>query len=62
MAAIQPGGDGGGNEKLTAVGVFARVGHAEHALLGVLELEVLIGELLTVDRLAASAYKCIRQL
>ena len=36
------------------VGVFARVGHAEKTLAGVLELEVLIGELVTVDGLAAS--------
>lgn len=34
---------------------FARVGHAENALLGVLELEVLVGELLSVDGLSTSS-------
>ena len=34
---------------------LAGVGHAEKTLAGVLELEVLVGELLAVDRLAASA-------
>lgn len=28
MATIEPGGDDGGDEELTAVGVLARVGHA----------------------------------
>jgi hypothetical protein len=35
--------------------VFACVGHAEKTLASVLELEVLIGELLAVDGLAASS-------
>ena len=35
--------------------VGASVGHGEEAGLGVLELEVLIGELLAVDGLAAGA-------
>jgi hypothetical protein len=35
------------------VGVLSRVGHAEETLAGVLELEVLIGELCAVDGLAA---------
>lgn len=37
------------------VGVFARVGHAEKTLAGVLELEVLIRKLVAIDGLAASA-------
>ena len=55
VAAIEPAGDGGGDEELGAVGVLAAVGHAHETLAGVLELEVLIGELGTVDRLAASS-------
>ena len=54
VAAIEPAGDGGGDEELGAVGVLAAVGHAHETLAGVLELEVLIGELGTVDGLAAS--------
>lgn len=42
-------GDDGGDEELGAVGVLAGVGHGQETLLGVLELEVLIGELLAVD-------------
>lgn len=42
-------GDDGGDEELGAVGVLSGVGHGEEALLGVLELEVLVGELLTID-------------
>lgn len=42
-------GDNGGDEELGAVGVGTSVGHGKEALLGVLELEVLVGELLTVD-------------
>ena len=76
VLAVQPRGDGGGNEELGAVGVLAGVGHAcseshvSHALglqcvsisqrtkktlLGVLQLEVLVGELVAVDALAAGA-------
>jgi hypothetical protein len=42
-------GDDGGDKELRAVGVLASVGHGQETLLGVLELEVLIGELLAVD-------------
>jgi hypothetical protein len=49
VAAIKPRGDDGGDEELRAVGVLASVGHGEETLLGVLELEVLIRELLAVD-------------
>lgn len=37
------------------VGVLATVGHAQETLAGVLELEVLIGELGAVDGLATGA-------
>lgn len=55
VLAIEPRGDDGSDEELGAVGVGAGIGHGEEAGLGVSELEVLILELLAVDRLAASA-------
>jgi hypothetical protein len=42
-------GNDGGDKELGAVGVLAGVGHGQNTGLGVLELEVLIGELGTVD-------------
>jgi hypothetical protein len=42
-------GDDSGDEELGSVGVRAGVGHGELALLGVLELEVLILELVAVN-------------
>lgn len=42
-------GNDGGDEELGTVGVLASVGHGQLALLGVLELEVLIGELVAID-------------
>jgi hypothetical protein len=47
-----PGSLDGGDEELGAVGVGSSVGHGEEAGGGVLEGEVLVGELLTVDGLA----------
>lgn len=41
-----------------AVGVLASVGHGKKVGLGVLQLEVLIGELLSVDGLATGALDC----
>ena len=57
VAAVEPGGDDGGDEELGAVGVGPRVGHAEEEGLVVGELEVLVGELLAVDGFAARALK-----
>jgi hypothetical protein len=55
VAAIEPRGDDGGDEELGAVGVGASVSHGEQTRLGVLQLEVLVGELLAVDGLATGA-------
>lgn len=48
-------GNDGGDEELGTVGVLAGVGHGQLALLGVLELEVLIGKLVAVDYLRTNA-------
>lgn len=42
-------GNDGGDEELGAVGVLAGVGHGQETLLGVLKLEVLVLELVTID-------------
>lgn len=42
-------GDNSGDEELGAVGVRSGVGHGQDTLLGVLQLEVLILELVAVD-------------
>ena len=71
VLAVQPGRDGRGNEELRglsedaedslgilylrAIGIFTRVGHAQEALLGVLELEVLVLKFRTIDRFPTSA-------
>jgi len=55
VLAIKMAWGGGGDEELRAIGVLSCVGHGEEALLGVLELEVLIWELVAVDRLPTSA-------
>ena len=59
MAAVEPGGDGSGDEELAAVGVWARVCHAEKALLAVFQLEVLVGKLVAVDGLSARTYSLV---
>ena len=55
MLAVEPRRLHGAEEELRAVGVRAGVGHAQDAGAGMLQLEILIGELLAVDRLAAGA-------
>ena len=55
VLAVQVGGGHRGHEELRAVGVGAGVGHAEHARLVVLVLEVLIREGLSVDGLPPGA-------
>jgi len=52
VLAIEPAGEDGGDEELGTVGIWSSVGHGEKSWLGVGDLEVLIGELLTVDGLA----------
>lgn len=55
MLVVQPGSLYGANKELRAVGVGARIGHRQDAGAGVLQLEVLVGELVAVDGLAAGA-------
>lgn len=55
VLAVQPRRLHGGQEELAAVGVWSSVGHGQDAWAGVLELEVLVLELVAVDRLATSA-------
>ncbi len=50
--AVQPHSLNGGDEELRAVGVFAGVSHAQPAGAVVLQLEVLIGETVSIDALA----------
>ena len=50
-----PGGLDGADEELTSVGVGTSVGHAQYTGLGVLEHEVLISKLGSVDALASSS-------
>lgn len=52
MFAIQPRSRNSRDEELGAVGVFASVGHAEPARAVMLQLEVLIGEPVSIDALA----------
>lgn len=55
MLAIEPRSLDGAEEELRAVGAWASVGHGEDTRAGVLKLEVLVLELVAVDRLATSA-------
>lgn len=49
---IQPWSSDGSDEELGTVGVFASIGHAEPARAVMLQLEVLVGETVSVDALA----------
>lgn len=55
MLAIQPGSKGRGDEELGAIGVGSGIGHAQKPLLVMQQLEILIGEFLSVDRFATGA-------
>ena len=55
VLAIEPVGLDGAEEELRSVGVGPRVGHREDPRSSVLEREVLIGELHSVDGLTAGA-------
>jgi len=55
MLAVQPAGNGCGEEELAAVGVGSGIGHGQDSLLCVLQGEVLILELGAVDALSTGA-------
>jgi len=55
VLAVQPGGLGGAEEELRAVGVGSSVGHRQDSGSGMLEVEVLVLELVAVDRLASGS-------
>jgi len=55
VLAIKPLGLGGTQEELTAIGVGSSVGHRKDSRSGVLELEVLVLELVSVDRLSTGS-------
>lgn len=52
MLAIKPAGNGGRDEELRAIGVFACIGHREHHRLAVLVIEILILKFAPVYALA----------
>jgi hypothetical protein len=53
VLAVEVGSRNGGNKELTAIGAGAGVGHGKQERTVMLEVEVLVGELFTVDGLAA---------
>jgi len=55
VLAVQPLGLGGADEKLGAVGVRSGVGHGQNSGSGVLQGEVLVFELVSVDGLSTSS-------
>jgi hypothetical protein len=55
VLAIQPRGEDSGDEELRSVGVRTSVGHGEKTNLGVLQLEVFVFKLVTVDALSSSS-------
>lgn len=52
MFAVQPGSSDSSDKELGTVGVFASIGHAEPARAIMLQLEVLIGEPVSIDALS----------
>lgn len=50
-------GDYSRDEELGPIGIFARIGHAEHSRLAVLQLEIFIGKLRAVDGLSPGSYR-----
>lgn len=55
VLSVEPAGDDGGDEELGSVGVGSSIGHGEESRPGVLELEVLVSELLSVDGLSSGS-------
>lgn len=55
MASIEPGGLDSGDEELTSIGSWTGIGHGQKTFLGVLELEVLVLKLSSIDTLSTSA-------
>jgi hypothetical protein len=54
VLAIEPRGLGRAQEELASVGIGTGVGHTQDSSTSVLQLEVLIGELVSVDRFSTS--------
>jgi len=52
VLSVEPGGFFSRNEELGPVGVRSSISHRQYARAGVCTLEVLIGELIAVDRLS----------
>lgn len=55
MTIVQPRGLDRGDEELASVGIGAAVGHRQNARAGVPKLEILVGELGSVDGFAAGS-------
>lgn len=55
MLSVEPASHNRGDEELRSVGVGSSIGHREQSGLGVLELEVLVLELLSIDGFSSSA-------
>jgi hypothetical protein len=53
MLTVQPGALNGSDEELRTVGVSASIGHGKQTRNAVLQIEVLVGELLSIDGLTA---------
>lgn len=47
-------GNGSRDEKLRAIGIFTRIGHAQQAGLAVLQLEILVAKFGSIDGLPTS--------